>query len=88
MTTINRPLTEAERELLLRLTIGSVAEQTGGDEKATADALAHHAAAGRVSMVGDSESVHVEVCGHTLVTAARDWLAFTVIAANVEEADE
>ncbi len=88
MTTINRPLTEAERELLLRLTIVSVAEQTGANKKEAADALDQFADAGRVSMIGDSEHVHVEVCGHTLVTAARDWLAFTVIAANIEEADE
>jgi hypothetical protein len=76
MTSIDRPLNDDERSLLLRLAIATLAEQTGSNEQTAADALDHFTEEGKAIIRGDGEDVYLEVAGNVLVHARRDWLAF------------
>jgi len=72
----NRRLDDAEKSLLAWLTVDNVVQQTGCSWQDAADALDQFAEEGRAIMRGDGLDVYVEIAGHTLIHAERDWLAF------------
>jgi len=72
----SRRLDDAEKDLLNWLTMRNVVQQTGCTWQDAADALDKFAAEGRAIYRGDAFDAYVEIAGHTLVHAERDWLAF------------
>lgn len=73
---IERPLDDDERNLLRRLAIRVVAEQSGSDEQTAAAALDTFTEKGEAVIRGDAVNVYLDVAGHTIVHATREWLAF------------
>jgi hypothetical protein len=72
----NRRLDDAEKSLLAWLTINNVVQQTGCSWETAVAALEKFTEQGRAIMRGDGLDAYVEIAGHTLVHAERDWLAF------------
>lgn len=85
---INRPLDQAEKDLLCRLAVAVIAKQTGADEQAAADALDTFAAEGQAVFRGDAKDAYLDVAGNNVVHAERDWLAFHAHADDWENAGE
>jgi hypothetical protein len=77
---IDRRLTDPERELLCRLAIETVVEQTSLDWKTARATLGDCAERGEVVVHGDAVDVRLEVAGWPLVRCTREWLAFTALA--------
>lgn len=75
MTEINRPLTDAERNVMNQLAIASVARQTGRDPESVADELDEMT----IRLHGDSKHAYLTADGKTLVHITREDLA---LAAN------
>jgi len=79
---INRPLTDAERDLLNLLAIRVIADQTGVTDQAAADALDDLIERDGLYLEGDAHDVYVKTGtpgdgpNHVLVPATREWLAF------------
>ena len=73
---LNRPLDDAEKDLLAWLTVRNVVQQTGCSWEDAAAALGKFAEEGRAIMRGDGLDAYVEIAGHTLIHCERDWLAF------------
>lgn len=77
MTEIDRPLTDEERQLLVKtLAAHLIADQAGCSTEEANDVLARFAAMGQLEITGDAEDVYVRANGNLLVEAKRDWLAF------------
>jgi hypothetical protein len=76
MTAINRPLTDAEKSLLINPGIRTVADATGHPTDAIGDVLEQLNADGEMLLHVDAEHAWITVRGSRIVTAARDWLAF------------
>ena len=72
---INRPLTTAEKDLLLVLAVLTVATQSGADAATVAEALDQLAAEGRSILRVDDQDAFVVVADHVIVHADRTWLA-------------
>ncbi|QZT62127.1 hypothetical protein [Mycolicibacterium austroafricanum] len=75
MIEINRPLTDAERNVMYQLAIEAVAVQTGRDREAVADELD----AMDLRLRGDARDAYLDADGVTLVHITREDLA---LAAN------
>jgi hypothetical protein len=76
MTDIDRPLNDDERDLLNLLTIRNVMDQAGCSAATAAAALDEFTLTGKAIRRVSASEVTVEVAGHVLVRAQRDWLAF------------
>lgn len=72
----DRPLTDPERNLMLRLAIRLVASQMGWPEQRAADALDECARDGDIRLLWTRTDARLIVCDNPLVHAQRDWLAF------------
>jgi hypothetical protein len=73
----DRPLTDAERDLMAALAIRVLADQLEGDAEDARNALKRLAAERKVAFRGDAEDVYLELApDRLLVHAKRDWLAF------------
>lgn len=77
MTTIDRPLNDDERALIMKLACGVIAHRTGSglDQAAQAlDALIDDGNQIALSTTPENSILHVN--GHPIVTVTREWLAF------------
>lgn len=84
---VNRPLTDAERSLLLYLAVRTIADQMPGwTHERAATALDELAERGEVHLRGDAVDVHVRVRGRDLVHATREWLSFMATASEQGDA--
>lgn len=82
---INRPLDDAEKYLLCRLAVASVAKQTGVSEQVAADSLDQLAAEGKATFEGDARDAYLLVNGRSLIHCERDWLAFHAHVSDWEQ---
>jgi hypothetical protein len=69
-------LTNREREFLAHLTALSIARQVPHSYAAVVEALDGLAGEGLVTLRADDDNVWVLIAGHSVVHAARDWLAW------------
>ena len=83
-TPINRPLTDDERSLLLRLAVDVVAGQLGCHPEAAADALDGLA----VTLRGDARDVYLDANGRQIVHTTRDWLAWHATHDGIDPATD
>ena len=83
-TPINRPLTDDERSLLLRLAVDVVAGQLGCHPEAAADALDGMT----VTLRGDATDVYLDADGNQIVHTARDWLAWHAAHGGIDPATD
>lgn len=74
---INRRLTDDERNLMMKLAIGSISKQTGLAPETVAIALDSLIDEGAIHLEGDQYEARVIAASICIVRAARDWLAFT-----------
>jgi len=72
----NRPLDDAEKDLLNWLTMREVVNATGCSFQTAADVLDQLVEESGAFYRADHFDAYVEIAGHTLVHAERDWLAF------------
>ena len=85
-TPIDRPLTDPERSLLAYLAARTVADQVPCPLDQAGAALKDLAGRGLVYAHGDAYDAYLTVDGHEIVHAARDWLAFMAMAAELDDA--
>ena len=83
--TFHRRLDQAEKDLLAWLTVRNVVQQTGCTWETAAAALEMFTEEGRAILRGDGLDAYVEIAGHTLIHAERDWLAFHAHADEWEQ---
>jgi hypothetical protein len=77
MATIDRPLNDQERSLLLNLATRNIADETGCTHDEATDVMARLVAEGQLVIEGNAEDVVVRIgSGTVLVEAKRDWLSF------------
>lgn len=72
----DRPLDDAEKDLLAWLTVRNVVEQAGCTWETAVAVLEKFTEEGRAIMRGDGLDAYVEIAGHTLIHCEREWLAF------------
>jgi hypothetical protein len=74
-TEINRHLTDDERHLVWDLAVEVIANQTGGNREAAADALDEIASDGKLHLYGDAVNAYLQADGNVLVHITREDLA-------------